>query len=307
MVHLYDLDRSTARPSLDLGSIDITENDDIRSPRTPIYQPISPLSPFDPAKLFFNLSAPLKPEAVAPTKNNVLPPPPSDPLAWVWRCHLCRSRWPLGVTRRCLVDGHFYCSGEALQPNPKKKKKLQSCSSEFDYVCWKEWVEWKRNALKTMTNPRIPKGCERCEYPSQCRYGPAVRELVDDQPSSAPMTGVEYTSDAAEEDVARYYSNENVSFESILAKVETTGKSVQSKMTDFYKPDLKRSKSTGEERKTRGGNIAKSAERRPSMKRTLSPIEEEALRSEVGTSLADLMMPLVDLWGYSREKRKSFP
>jgi hypothetical protein len=300
MLHLYDLDRSTARPSLNLGSIDIAENDDIRSPRTPIYQPTSPLSPFDPAKLFSDLSAPLRPKAVAPTKNNVLPPPPSDPLAWVWQCHLCRSRWPLGVTRRCLVDGHFYCSGEASQLNLKKKKKLQSCSSEFDYVAWKEWGEWKRNALKTIANPQIPKGCERCEFPSQCRYRPAEGELIDDQPSSSPMTGVEYTSNVAEEDVVRCYSNKNVSFESILAKVETTGKPVQSKMTDLYKPDLKRSKSTGEERKTKADKIAKSAERRQSKKPTLSPIEEEALRSEVGTSLADLVMPLADLWSHSR-------
>lgn len=305
MAHLYDLDRSMGRPRLDLGSVNITEDDDIQSPRTPIYQPISPTSPCDPAKLFSNLIAPLTPKTVAPTKQT-LPPPPSNPLAWVWQCHLCRSRWPIGVTRRCLVDGHFYCSGEVSQPNLKKKKEMRSCSSEFDYVGWKEWGAWKLTALKTMVNPRVPRGCEWCEFPSQCRYGPADKELIDDQPGSTPMTGVEYSSPTAEEDTARYYSNENFSFESILAKIEARGKSVQSKMTDFYKPDLKRSKSTGDDKKTTGDKFAKSAERRHSTKLTLSPIEEEALRIEIGTSLEEPVMPLVDLWGDEKEKRKNF-
>ena len=295
MVRLYDLDVSPSRPRLDLGSIDNTEDDDdLRSPRTPIYQPTSPfsssLSPFDPAKLFSSLSAPLSPRGAAPT-NKALPPP-SDPLAWVWQCHLCRSRWALGVTRRCLVDGHLYCSGETSQPNLKKKKKGQSCSSEFDYVGWKDWSAWKRDALKTMSNPRTPRGCEKCEFPSQCRYSPAESKLVDGQTSSSPMTGIEYSSSKADDDVARYYSNENITFESILAQAEAAGKSVQSRMTDFYKADPKRPKSGKEKR----------------LKSVLSSIAEEASKTEIGTGLHDLVMPLVDFCCQeTKEKRKSFP
>jgi hypothetical protein len=309
MVIPPELGLTTARPSLDIGSIDITEEADGRSPRTPIYQPTSPLfaslAPFDPAKLLSSLSAPLIPKFVAPTKKTPSPPP-SDPLAWVWQCHLCRSRWPLGVTRRCLVDGHFYCSGDTPQPNLKKKKG-QSCSSEFDYVGWKDWGAWKRNALKTISNPRIARGCERCEFPSQCRYGPEEKSLIDQQPSSGPMIGVEYTSTAGEEDVARYYSNEIVTSESVLTKAEATGKSVQSKTTDFYKAHkaLKRSKSV--EGKA-GDHVAVPVERRKVKTPTpsLSPIEEEALRGD-GLGLSDLVMPLVDFLNYRKEKRKSLP
>ena len=119
------------------------------------------------------------------------------------------------------------------------------------------------------------------------------------------MTGVEYTSTAAEEDVARYYSNENVTFESILAKAEAAGKSVQSKTTDFYKADkaLKRSKSVDGKP---GDNVAVPVERRKVKTPSLSPIEEEALRGD-GLGLSDLVMPLVDFLTYSNEKRKSLP
>jgi hypothetical protein len=304
----FELGLPTERPSLDIQSIDITDDADIRSPRTPIYQPESPfsasLAPFDPAKLFSNLSAPLIPKAIVPKKRTPSPPP-SDPLAWVWQCHLCRSRWPIGVTRRCLVDGHFYCSGDTSQPNMKKKKKGQSCSSEFDYVGWKEWGAWKRNALKTLSNARIPRGCERCEFPSQCRYGPEEKSLTSDQASSEPMTGIEYTSNRAEEAVARYYVNENVTFESILVKAGATGKSVQSKMTDFYKADkpLRRSKSV--EGKP-GEVVAVPVERRKIKPPALSPIEEEALTGD-GLGISNLVMPLVEFLNYTKDKRKSLP
>ena len=43
-----------------------------------------------------------------PPKSN--PPPPSNPYPWLWKCHLCNSIYRLGVTRRCLEDGHFFCA-----------------------------------------------------------------------------------------------------------------------------------------------------------------------------------------------------
>ena len=309
MIRSLELGISTARPTLDIDSMDIADDADIRSPRTPIYQPTSSfsssLSPFDPAKLFTSQSAPLKLTTALPMKKTA-PPPPSDPLAWVWQCHLCRSRWPLGVTRRCLIDGHFYCSGDA-QPNVKRKKRGQSCSSEFDYVGWKDWGTWRRRALKTMSNPRMPTGCERCEYPSQCRYGAEETSLIGSQPSTTPMAGVEHTATSGEADKARYYSKEGVTFESILAKAEAAGKSIQSKVTDFYEADqpTKRSKSVG----GRSGEQAATSIKKRTVKKlsTLSPIEEEALRGANGAGLQDLVMPLVEVLAYNKEKRKSLP
>lgn len=37
-------------------------------------------------------------------------PHPQSPLAWTWRCHLCQTTYRLGTTRRCLLDGHYFCS-----------------------------------------------------------------------------------------------------------------------------------------------------------------------------------------------------
>ncbi|KAF2147265.1 uncharacterized protein K452DRAFT_217695, partial [Aplosporella prunicola CBS 121167] len=38
-----------------------------------------------------------------------LSPPPAPALRWIWQCHICKSVYPLGATRRCLDDGHFFC------------------------------------------------------------------------------------------------------------------------------------------------------------------------------------------------------
>lgn len=309
MLQLYDLDLSVVRPSLDLESGGVAEDAETRSPRTPIYRPTSPfsssLSPFDHARLFSNLDAPLTPKTVE-SVGAALPPPPSDPLAWVWQCHLCRSRWPLGVTRRCLLDGHIYCSGETSQPNLKKKRKGRSCSSEFDYVGWSEWGAWKRGVAKRMLNLRKPSGCERCEFPSQCRYGAAEKEPIDEQPSNSPMTRVEYTSTMAEDDVARYYSNGNVTLPLVSAQAAVAGKSVQSEMMNIWQTDkrLTRSKSADNKAEER---VAKIAERRLGTKPYLSPIEEEALTIEVGKGFQELVMPLVDFLAHHQEKRKSCP
>ncbi|KAJ9651184.1 hypothetical protein H2198_009539 [Neophaeococcomyces mojaviensis] len=121
----------------------------------------------------------------------VYPPPPDKPLSWVWQCHMCRSRYPLSVTRRCLIDGHYYCSGDSNnQRNTKRRRKAQSCTSEFDYVGWRDWGQWRRKcmALQSLTNmvARGPgsrlmlTGCQGCNFPSQCRYEQRPRyEVVE--------------------------------------------------------------------------------------------------------------------------------
>lgn len=116
----------------------------------------------------------------------ILPEPPSSPLAWVWQCHVCHSRYPLAVTRRCLIDGHYYCSGNSTQRNGKRHKANKSCTSEFDYANWQTWGQWRRKcmALKYYVAGKdegpILTGCEGCNFPSQCRYEKRpTREKLD--------------------------------------------------------------------------------------------------------------------------------
>ncbi|KAJ9635584.1 uncharacterized protein PV06_02821 [Exophiala oligosperma] len=175
-------------------------DEDMRSPRTPTYVPDTPsleyIVPFDHTKMAVDsVQKPLGSE-----NNNAIPkppppPPPDEPMAWVWMCHLCHSRYPLGVTRRCLVDGHYYCAGETDRPSLRRKKKNKSCSSEFDYVAWKAWATWRRKVFQIAPHhnhnnpPRTLRGCENCEFPSQCRY-----------PPSPPQTG---TGSKVDEEYAR--------------------------------------------------------------------------------------------------------
>src|ERR1700742_2616631 len=151
---------------LDTSYLGLESENGTRSPRTPTYVPGSPSAqaapPFDHARFL--------PDPAAENENRrSFPPPPAEkPMSWIWICHLCHSRYALGVTRRCLVDGHHYCSGESDKPSIRKKKKHKACSSEFDYASWKLWGEWRRKVLRKIHNERAFKGCEYCDFPSQC-------------------------------------------------------------------------------------------------------------------------------------------
>jgi hypothetical protein len=274
----------------------------MRSPRTPTYAPSSTsfftIPPFDPSRVF---------SALSPTKLVEQTPPPPKPLSWVWQCHLCRSRYPLGATRRCLLDGHFYCSGETERPNLKKKKKGQSCSSEFDYIGWTSMEQWKRKLRKSerFTIAREPVGCENCEYPSQCRY--ANHNLPAKDRGSSSMTEIDLStpstsiSESRADSLSRFYNNDTVTFESILAgsRVEAS-KPRQSKVTDYYKPDRK-----GQANASKSSTAAilreimKSAERRSGGQALLSPIQEEFLKAEKDMQdtedTTEYLMPVLDL------------
>ncbi|EKD16167.1 uncharacterized protein L3040_009599 [Drepanopeziza brunnea f. sp. 'multigermtubi'] len=114
----------------------------LTSTPTPLHKtsqsPTSPRSPLSPPPIPA-LPRPSTPTSPSSTTNGPLTPPlrlhlraiiPSPPLPaeyfktappfpypWIWRCHLCRSVYRLGVTRRCLEDGHFFCSLPSL-PTP---------------------------------------------------------------------------------------------------------------------------------------------------------------------------------------------
>ena len=83
------------------------------------------------------------------TASTTLTPPPPLPPAWLWSCHVCHAAYPLGATRRCLVDGHRFCAG-TLTHNKRTGKLRRStpCGSVFDYVGWRAYGEWRRHELK---------------------------------------------------------------------------------------------------------------------------------------------------------------
>src|SRR5689334_22698027 len=112
----------------------------ISHPKTPLLNesspssPRSPLHPIRPRRTAPSLALshspllPLTPPAVSrlhrprtllpsrPTTSlDFLDDPPIDPVAWVWFCHLCGRRYEIGVTRRCLEDGHYFCSRPPTQ------------------------------------------------------------------------------------------------------------------------------------------------------------------------------------------------
>jgi hypothetical protein len=118
------------------------------------------------------------------------PPQPSDPTPWFWKCHLCQQWYQLGVTTRCLIDGHRLCS--SFSNRPLGKRKNQYCVTRFDYKGWRELHDWRkrlRKASPRRINPRAlsprPKmhNCwNDCEYPSMCIHD-ALRSLDPPSPS----------------------------------------------------------------------------------------------------------------------------
>ena len=190
----------------------------VRSPRTPTYVPdfssTTSVPPFDHAKFF------AEPTSDTENRRSIPPPPPEKPMDWMWICHLCHSRYALGVTRRCLVDGHYYCSGESDKPSLRKKKKPKACSSEFDYAAWKQWGEWRRKVLRAIHNERVFKGCEYCDFPSQCRYAADAHPLGDALKSpKAPVSEPKAETKTKEEDASKSTANGSVDFDQILKSI----------------------------------------------------------------------------------------
>lgn len=56
---------------------------------------------------------------------------PPSPLTWTWRCHLCYTTYRLGTTRRCLLDGHYFCSTPPppASPSPPPSPTPTTCTS----------------------------------------------------------------------------------------------------------------------------------------------------------------------------------
>ena len=263
--------------TLNVGYVSFGQDGDLRSPRTPMWTPPTPSSPFEYDTFLQTPESKVK-------KPESIPPPPDVPLPWVWQCHLCRNRYPLGVTRRCLYDGHYYCSGDASQPNLKKKKG-RACSSEFDYEGWEEYADWKQKVLKVIENPRVLRGCETCAFPSQCRTPAALFPPKKEKTTVLKTVVVE--PEPQEEDTA---DNEDEvlndqppasTFDSILRDLMRDEKELLPK--ELLRKDetpLKRSESK---------------DRNFSKKFSLAALDEEETREDAVQSLSELVMPMFDI------------
>ncbi|KAF2213733.1 hypothetical protein CERZMDRAFT_83841 [Cercospora zeae-maydis SCOH1-5] len=116
------------------------------SPRLPISPPVSP-----PTKQQNYTNGGHSEHRKAQIKSTTeLLPPPANPLHWLWQCHKCSRVYQLGVTRRCLDDGHFFCAGTTVVKKGRGKngrvfRRHAACASEFDYQGWKQWGVWRRS------------------------------------------------------------------------------------------------------------------------------------------------------------------
>ncbi|KAF1834826.1 hypothetical protein BDW02DRAFT_568650 [Decorospora gaudefroyi] len=137
--------------------------------------PPSPFSPRTPLTPNLPLAHRTQ-KPVQQTQTTYLVDAPHSPLSWVWTCHQCHHSYHLGVTRRCLEDGHKFCSGTTTikawrkPSNPSRVRKHRACGSEFDYSGWKAWGRWRRGGKRLDSAGK--KDCwNTCDYPSECRWG----------------------------------------------------------------------------------------------------------------------------------------
>lgn len=122
-----------------------------------------------------------------------LPPHPETPREWIWRCHLCKARYNLATTRRCLTDGHYYCYGKGAGKNIKPKLRGKPCPSVFDYSGWEDWNDWRKRVQQIRflwdedegpPAPPTERNCvENCYFPSACRYLETVQDMYMFDPS----------------------------------------------------------------------------------------------------------------------------
>ena len=113
-------------------------------------------------------SIPSSPAFSSPKKAVEAPP---EPMPWVWSCHKCHTRYPLGATRRCLHDGHYFCGGITVNKITGKTKKHRACASEFDFISWDRYGKWKRRVAKVQPLDEPAQHCEhKCDFPSACHW-----------------------------------------------------------------------------------------------------------------------------------------
>lgn len=157
--------------------------------------PPSPFSPREPITPQFAASSALTPPVI---KRRLVTSvsAPAPPLQWLWQCHICHNTYPLGITRRCLEDGHHFCAGtttvKSWRRGVAKQKVLRrhkACASEFDYQGWKNWGAWRRNEQRLATGNSVEsessKDSDSIDSDSSDEF--ASRMAVDHEPSHDPQ------------------------------------------------------------------------------------------------------------------------
>ena len=166
------------------------------------------------------------------------------------------------------------------------------------------------------------KGCDGCAFPSQCRtsvalHPPKKKKVVVVNLPKAEKRELEEIQTVSLKDVeleqqdARRRSNPEVDFESFLdpALVEITGK--QNELSDVRGRQGKVQElieslhgNVGQaERKGEKGE-RKRLKKRSSAGAQVSVVEDERLRQDIGHSLQDLVLPVMDFWSGGKGKQK---
>ncbi|RBR23380.1 uncharacterized protein FIESC28_03856 [Fusarium coffeatum] len=95
--------------------------------------------------------------------------PAAKPPSWFWKCSLCRSRWKLAVTRRCLrctktktVGGSKMIglsrSDEWQRNNRLDKHRASRRAKKHDYDYWTVHNDWRRFHSVYKADPEAWKG-----------------------------------------------------------------------------------------------------------------------------------------------------
>lgn len=141
--------------------------------------------------------------------------PAYRPFSWHWRCHRCRTRYRLGVTRRCLIDGHIFCSFDTVRNEPeeassepgtqtrKRKRRRQAafCENRFDHLGWLLQNRWRRQVAVDEAELQGDVGFQErqkwqrncwvnCDYPLECRVFHAQTPDTEREGSVSPIQKV---------------------------------------------------------------------------------------------------------------------
>lgn len=247
--------------------------------------------------------------------------PFEPPLPWLWSCHHCHTRYPLGTTRRCLHDGHYFCGGttvSALTGRPIRRHR--ACASEFDYAGWLDMSKWRRHRA---TNAQVRgseqtacrQSCETsCCYPSACHHArrQAIRSssVILKSPQSPPpdaedvwiASAVEPIDFEVEEENSTASENEAADTPENCERTNTTETPLH--RTISYKQALNKQEGSEKEPIASKRMYTKKGEERIRQDRdladTLTPLVR-LLNSHVSTSATSTKSPTCSLRDHSGE------
>ena len=252
--------------------------------------PQSPASPLEPSSKRIRSRSPAQSSNRASesiwSPNLASEGPPPDPCRWMWYCHQCRTGYGIGVTRRCLLDDHLLCYGQPVRKRTKKGikvKKVKACQSEFDYVGWQKWGEWKRSQIGQyhQSQDQPARHCSlKCDWPSQCRWAPDLNQPDrpdnerDHQESSLgepPPKDEEPSTESDDNSLARQTGT-------YIEKIYTATQKLTSQWTSLLTPIQEQEE---EQSCTGADEFLKLGRSRPAMPMTTEPQTKLLLRSGI--------------------------